>query len=265
MRWCLAGYSVEPILDFLWSCSSLETLEEKTYSLPNFEAGFSPLTLSRLRSLSVRSPQLLHYLDCPALQTLELTLSADVVDPIYLFSSVPRIRNLALTNLMKAEDEDTEDEDTEEEDTIKPYPSKLLECLASVDSGVVFPNLSDLELTVEMLFLGDIHFEPEEEALLRIIDRRWNVPPESQVTRLCRVRISCDVVGLATVMQKEHEASQNRTLARIDRLKSFKMEGLDISINAKHVNWNGLLEDRVLLIRTVGAPTICERRETGWV
>ncbi|PBK83550.1 hypothetical protein ARMGADRAFT_1170522 [Armillaria gallica] len=265
MVWYLPEYSAEPILDFLWSCPGLETLEEMTYSLPNFETGFAPLTLSRLRSLSVWSPQLLYYLDCPALQTLELTLSADVVDPIHLFSSVPRIRKLALTNLMEAEDEDTEDEDTEEEDTNKPCPSKLLECLASVDSGVVFPNLSDLELTVEMLFSGDIHFEPEEEALLRVIDKRWNVPQESQVTRLCRVRICCDVVGFATVMKNEHEASRKRTLARMDRLKSFKMEGLDISINAKHVNWNGPLEDRVLLIRTVGAPTFCERREARWL
>ncbi|KAK0442205.1 hypothetical protein EV421DRAFT_2019653 [Armillaria borealis] len=246
MSWYLVEYLARPILDFLWSCSSLETLEEKTFYLPDFEARFTPLMLSRLRSLSVWSPQLLYYLDCPVLQTLELTLSEDVVDLIHFFSSVPHIHKLALTDLMKAEDEDTEDEDTGEEDTIKPYPSKLLECLASVDSGIFI-------------------FEPEEEALLRVIDKRWNVPPESQVTQLCQVHISCDVVGLATVMQKEHEASQNRTLARIDRLKSFKMEGLDISINAKHVNWNGPLEDRVLSIRTVGAPTICERRETGWV
>ncbi|PBK63275.1 hypothetical protein ARMSODRAFT_1024024 [Armillaria solidipes] len=185
MSWYLAEYSARPILDFLWSCSSLETLEEKTFYLPDFEAGFTPLTLSRLRSLSVWSPELLYYLDCPVLQTLELTLSEDVVDPIHLFSSVPHIHKLALTDLMEAEDEDTEDEDTEEEDTIKPYPSKLLKCLASVDSGVMFPNLSDLELTVEMLFSGDIHFEPEEEALLRIVNKRWNVPPESQVTQLC--------------------------------------------------------------------------------
>ncbi|KAK0231977.1 hypothetical protein EDD85DRAFT_845925 [Armillaria nabsnona] len=88
MLWYLPEYSAEPILDFLWSCPGLETLEEKTPSLPDFEAGFTPLTLSRLRLFSVWSPQLLHYLDCPVLQTLELTLSADVVDPIHLFEII---------------------------------------------------------------------------------------------------------------------------------------------------------------------------------
>ncbi|KAK0441785.1 uncharacterized protein EV420DRAFT_1579512 [Desarmillaria tabescens] len=255
---------VGPSVEILRLCSNLEVLEESCgVFVPEAVTDPVPLTLRILRSLSVGSPLFLRYITCPALehlsiaiphrlpfserdlsrffvrsgsqlQTLKLgSLAQDISDPRQLFSCIPQLRKLFLGfqgcdyygNL-----------------------TRILTSIRSQDAGVMIPRLSVLELSVDEIFTGKIQLEGRDEILIGIIVERWDVPQESRVTRLNQVRISCEFMGFTDYMvTQQYEAARNRTLARVDRLKLFKTEGLDISIIAKQTNIEGPLEDHVLL------------------
>ncbi|KAK0441750.1 uncharacterized protein EV420DRAFT_1649868 [Desarmillaria tabescens] len=143
------------------------------------------------------------------LQTLEIRITEDSMEPDQLFSYLPQLRKLGLFFL--------EDNDKD--------PSRFFKCLS--DTGAVLPSLSDLGLHVGKIFMWD-------ESLVEIIDKRWR---DSGLSRVC---IQCDE---ACVGENGDQAAQ--TLSCIDHLKSLKAEGLDISILVKGSNeiWYDLLED----------------------
>ncbi|KAK0482809.1 hypothetical protein EDD18DRAFT_1201256, partial [Armillaria luteobubalina] len=181
--------SVDASIKVLGLCFSLETLREET--MLNDDPGTTLVTLERLRSLSVRSPQLLYCLVCPALEDL-------TVLPRYDISfSIPT-------------------------------------CLALDDTSMTLPNLNIIEMEIPELFTGEALSEEVDELLVRIIDMRWNVPQESPVSRLRQVRIRCSKFGIGGAIgvenQGDYAARNYRTMSHVDRLKSFKKEGLDISI-----------------------------------
>lgn len=130
--------------------------------------------------------------------------------------------------------------------------AELLKYLTLGDTSMMLPSLNIFELKVQELFTGKTHLEELDEVLVRIIDARWNVPKELSVAQLRQVRIRCSKAGIegtvVDVEKQEDQATRNlRTLSRVDRLKSFKTEGLDISIIFEQENGYGWMEDRVFL------------------
>ncbi|KAK0442794.1 uncharacterized protein EV420DRAFT_1071585 [Desarmillaria tabescens] len=250
---------LELIVKLLRLCPNLEELKERTM-LRSEAATIAPLTLEKLRSLSLGfSHLLLRHLTCPVLQyltfimpytdypsssltisrfsacsgshlrTLDLRLGRKTLNPDQLFSCVPQLHRLILSLAGTENDMD---------------PSKCLRCLDSGDMarGLMLPNLSVFELSANRLFMGDIRLHGRDELLVRIIDRRWNVPEDSRVTRLSQVRIRCR--NPARVEAKG--VAKLGTLSHIARLKLCKAEGLDISVIVDE-EMDGLLEERVLL------------------
>ncbi|KAK0442759.1 uncharacterized protein EV420DRAFT_1726802 [Desarmillaria tabescens] len=165
------------------------------------------------------------------LQTLDLQLVQRALDPDQLFSCIPQLRRLILSMAGTENDRD---------------PSRFLRCL---DSGML-PNLSVFELSANRLFMDDIWLEGWDELLVRIIDGRWNIPEDSWVTRLSQVRIRCRNPARVESEFKCGQAAPKlgalHALSHIDRLKSCKAEGLDISVIADE-EMDGLPEERVLL------------------
>ncbi|KAK0477970.1 hypothetical protein IW261DRAFT_1420812 [Armillaria novae-zelandiae] len=256
--------SVDASIKVLSLCLSLETLREET--MFNDDPGTTLVTLGRLRSLSVRSPELLYCLVCPVLEdltvlprhdrsfsipkvlsqivvqsgcrllSLDIWLSYQLEEPIKLFSCVPHICKLVL----RAECYDLND-----------MPS-LLKCLALDDTSVTLPNLEFFELEIPELFTGAGLSEEVDELLVKIIDRRWNVLQESPVSRLRQVRIRCSTVGIGGAIGIENQGDQaarnHRTIPHVDRLKSLKAEGLDISIVFEQENGlDGMSRDCIFL------------------
>lgn len=128
----------------------------------------------------------------------------------------------------------------------------LLKCLALDDTSMTLPNLNIIELEIPELFTGEALSEEVDELLVRIIDRRWNVPHESLVSRLRQVRIRCSKFGIGGDIdvenQGDHAARNYRTVSHVDRLKSFKKEGLDISIAFEQQNGlDGMSQDCIFL------------------
>ncbi|KAK0441780.1 uncharacterized protein EV420DRAFT_1768951 [Desarmillaria tabescens] len=255
------------IVRLLRLCPSLEELKEKSM-LRSETTTIAPLTLEKLRSLSLGfSHLLLRHLTCPVLeyltftmpyinypsssltisqfsarsgshlQTLDLRLARKALDPDQLFSCVPQLRRLILSMADTENDRD---------------PSRFLRCLDSGDMarGLMLPNMSVFELSANRLFMGDIRLERRDELLVRIIDRRWDVPEDSRVTQLSQVRIRCRNPAHVEAKFKGGQAAPKlgalRALSHIDRLKSCKAEGSDISVIADE-EMDGLLEERVLL------------------
>ncbi|KAK0229455.1 hypothetical protein EDD85DRAFT_128877 [Armillaria nabsnona] len=252
---------VELIATLLQLCPSLEELTEWTLLLGGRDpddATVAPLTLSKLRSLSLSSHLLLRDLTCPVLehlsftmppaeypslnltitqffarsgsqlQSLKLGLPQDALGPDKLFSYIPQLRKL----LLHLADSDNDND-----------PARFLKGLSG-ERSVMLQSLSVLELSAMNFFTDDIRLEGRDELLVRIIERRWNVPRDSQVTRLSHVfvrarnpitRVGDQVVPAPMV------------LSRIDRLKSFKAEGLDISIIIDGEIEDALWKERVLL------------------
>ncbi len=234
---------IEVIVSILRLCPRLEELTERTVLHRDPEvATTAPLTLSKLRSLSLgRSHLLLRDLTCPVLeylsftmphadypfsdltisqfsgrsgsqlQTLKLRLPQDSLDPGQLFSCVPQLCKLVL-RLENSED------DSDQASFLKGL---------SGERGVILPSLSVLELGAINLFTDDIRLEGRDESLVRIIERRWNIPQYSQVTRLSHVRVRA---WNPITRVGDQVAPTPMVLSRIDRLKPFKAEGLDISI-----------------------------------
>ncbi|PBK58774.1 hypothetical protein ARMSODRAFT_1010008 [Armillaria solidipes] len=260
-RDCLVDASIK----VLRLCLNLETLREETIML-QYDPGTTMITLRRLRSLSVRSPQLLPHLVCPVLEdlsilprydvpfsiptlsqlithsgcrlrSLDIWLSRELAEPRKLFLCVPHLCKLVLR--MDCYDSNTNGTD-------------VLKCLDLDDTSMTLPNLNILDLRVPEIFTGQLVYEEVDELLVRIIDRRWNVPQESPVSQLRQVRIRCTLAGIGEAIDVEDQgdraARYRRTLSRIDRLKSFKTEGLDISIIFEQENrLNGMLQDCVFL------------------
>ncbi|KAK0229447.1 hypothetical protein EDD85DRAFT_850480 [Armillaria nabsnona] len=262
-RDCLVNASIK----VLRLCLNLEALREETIMLHNSDPRTPMITLRRLRSLSVRSPQLLPHLICPVLEdlsilprydvpfststlsqlithsgcrlrSLDIWLSRQLAEPRKLFLCVPHLCKLVLR--MDCYDSNTNGTD-------------ILKCLDLDDStSTMLPNLNIFDLRVPEIFTGAQGYEEVDELLVRIIDRRWNVPQESSVSQLRRVRIRCTEAGigeaLSVEVQGDRAALYHRTLSRIDRLKSFKKEGLDISIIFDQgKNDNGLPQDCIFL------------------
>ncbi len=145
------------------------------------------------------------------LQTLTLRISRDTLDPDQLFSCVPQLRTLVL--LLAASENDSD-------------PAMFLKGLLD-ERGAMLPSLSVLHLCANRLFTDDIRLEGRDELLVRIIEKRWNVPRDSRVTRLSQVHIrTCNPITCVS----GHVALTPRALSRVDRLKSLKAEGLDISV-----------------------------------
>ncbi|KAK0442219.1 hypothetical protein EV421DRAFT_1904380 [Armillaria borealis] len=257
-RDCLVDASIK----VLRLCLNLETLREETIML-QYDPGTTMITLRRLRSLSVRSPQLLPHLICPVLEdlsilprydvpfsisalsqliihsgcrlrSLDIWLSRQLAEPRKLFLCVPQLCKLVLR--MDCYDSNTNGTD-------------ILKCLDLHDMSMMLPNLNIFDLRVPEIFTGQPVYEEVDELLVRIIDRRWNVPQESPVSQLRQVRIRCTEVGigeaLAVEVQGDRAARYRRTLSRIDRIKSFKKEGLDISIIFEQEN--GMPQDCIFL------------------
>ncbi|SJL11565.1 uncharacterized protein ARMOST_14970 [Armillaria ostoyae] len=256
--------SVDASIKVLRLCSSLETLREETMLKDG--PGTTPVTLGRLRSLSVRSLQLLHHLVCPVLEdlsilprydvpfsistlsqfvthsecrllSLDIWLSRKLAEPRKLLLCVPHLCKLVLR--MDCYDTTTNG-------------AEILKCLDLDDTSMTLPNLNIFDLKVPEIFTGEPLYEEVDELLVRIIDRRWNVPQESPVSQLRQVRIRCTLAGIGEAIDVEDQgdraARNHRTLSRIDRLKSFKKEGLDISIIFEQENrLNGMLQDCVFL------------------
>ncbi len=230
---------MELTITLLRLCPSLEELAERTVFRHDSEvATIAPLTLSKLRSLSLgRSHLLLGYLICPVLehlsftmphadypssnltisrffassgsrlQALTLRISRDTLNPDQLFSCVPQLRILFL---LLADSENDSD------------PVRFLKGLLG-ERSVMLPSLSVLQLSANKLFTDDVRLEGRDELLVRIIEKRWNVPRDSRVTRLSQVRIR-------TWNPVTRVGHVSLTPSCVDRLKSFKTEGLDISI-----------------------------------
>ncbi|KAK0204264.1 hypothetical protein DFS33DRAFT_874585 [Desarmillaria ectypa] len=243
--------SVEASIKVLRLCPNLETLKEETILHP--DPGTTTLVmLPRLRSLRVKSPHLLHCLVCPVLEdlsilprydvpfsiptllqliarsgcrllSLDISLLRQLVDPRNLFSCMPHLCKLILRM-----------------EYCETNASELLKYLTLDDTSMMLPNLKVFELTVEELFTGRALFEEVDEVLVRIIDRRWNVPRGSQVVQLRQVRMRCSEAGIGGVADTEEQGDQAarnlRTLSRIDRLKAIKEEGLDITIISEQGN-----------------------------
>ncbi|KAK0442203.1 hypothetical protein EV421DRAFT_600493 [Armillaria borealis] len=248
---------VELSVKILRLCSNLETLEENC-DIRRIEIDTekpSPLTLQNFRSLDVSSSQLLPYIICPALEHLSFALldgipfstkdlsqflvhsgsqlqsfqigllEQDIADPGQLFLCMPQLRKLVLNNRSW---------DNSHENT-----TNILTSIYSQDLGVVLPRLSVLEVHGNAIFTGTSN--RCNEVLVGIIDQRWNVPRELRVTQLHQVRIYCK-------SDAKWFTEHAPTLSRIERLKAFKMEGLDISISSKwQAEINGPLEDHVLV------------------
>ncbi|KAK0231975.1 hypothetical protein EDD85DRAFT_792885 [Armillaria nabsnona] len=206
---------VEQCVEVLRLCPSLEHLEEGCLfpCLMGTEIDPIPLTLRKLRSLSVGSSQLLPYIICPVLERLSLNIVGGVsFSPSnfsqFILHSCSRLQSLRLGPLEK----DISD------------PGQLLSCM---------PQLRELLLNFRgpyrEIFTGKISLEGRDEDIVSIIDKRWNVPQESRQLR--QVLIYCDVVGFTE--DAVARATQNRTLSCIERLELFKMDGLDVSINAR--------------------------------
>lgn len=242
-------FLVDASIKVLRLCLNLDTLREETIMLHNSDPGTTMITLRRLRSLSVRSPQLLPHLVCPVLEdlsilprydvpfsiptlsqlithsgcrlrSLDIWLSRQLAEPRKLFLCVPHLCKLVLR--MDCYDSNTNGTD-------------ILKCLDLDDStSMMLSNLNILDLTVPEIFTGEPGFEEVDELLIRIIDRRWNFSQESPVSQLRQVRIRCNAAGIREAInveaQRDRAARYRRTLSRIDRLKLFKTEGLDISI-----------------------------------
>ncbi|KAK0191980.1 hypothetical protein F5146DRAFT_1037847 [Armillaria mellea] len=245
-RDCLADTSIK----VLRLCLNLEALREECMMLHD-DPGTSLVTLRRLRSLTVRSPQLLHRLVCPVLEDLTILpgynvpfstpmlsqlvtrsacrllslgiwLSRPLKKPRNLFLCVPHLSKLVLR--MDCYDSNSNGKD-------------VLKCL---DSNDMLRNLSIFDLRVPEILTGKHVIEEVDELLVRIIDRRWNVPQECPVSQLRQVRIRCSEVGvglaLAVEVEQDQAARYHKTFSRVERLKSFKKEGLDISIMSDQGN-----------------------------
>ncbi|KAK0442772.1 uncharacterized protein EV420DRAFT_1070776 [Desarmillaria tabescens] len=219
------------IIKVLRLCTNLEELTEQS-ALCLEQDPISPLTLQKLCSLTVKSFRLLQCLVYPILeyllftmppeepgpsgslplfhqffecsgsqlQTLDICIMGDSMDPVQLFSYLPRLHKL---HLFFPDDNDKD-------------PSRFFKCLG--DTSAVLPSLSDLGLRVGKIFTWD-------ESLVEIIDKRWR---DSGLSRVC---IRCDE---ACVGENGDQAAQ--TLSCIDHLKSLKAEELDISILVKGSN-----------------------------
>ncbi|KAK0229446.1 hypothetical protein EDD85DRAFT_972933, partial [Armillaria nabsnona] len=197
---------VELIVTLLQLCPSLEELTDWTLLLGGRDpdvATVTSLTLSKLRSLSLSSHLLLRDLTCPVLEhlsftmphaeypslnltitqffarsgshlhSLKLGLPQDSLGPDQLFSYILQLRKLVLH--LENSDNDSD-------------PARFLKGLSG-ERGIVLQSLSVLELSAFNLFTDDIRLEGRDELLVRIIERRWNVPRDSQVTRLSHVRV----------------------------------------------------------------------------
>ncbi|KAK0441748.1 uncharacterized protein EV420DRAFT_1084639 [Desarmillaria tabescens] len=252
--------SMEASIEVLRLCPNLETLREETILNP--DSGNTTVTLRKLRSFSVKSPQLLNYLDYPVLEhlsilprydiplsvptlsqlarsgcrlhSLHIWLMCQLEHPKDLFSCMPHLCKLHL---------DMEYYGT---DTLE-----LLECLGLDDMNSTLPNLNVLELKVQELFTGEALSEEIGELLVRIIDERRIIPRGSQVPQLRQVCIRCCKAGVEGVGGKEELGDQTarnlRALSNIDCLKAFKAEGLDLSIIVEQENTNGRRKDCVFL------------------
>ncbi|KAK0442770.1 uncharacterized protein EV420DRAFT_1649515 [Desarmillaria tabescens] len=229
-----------PIIKVLHLCTNLEELTEQS-ALCLEQDPISPLTLQKLCSLTVKSFRLLQCLVYPILeyllftmppeepgpsgslplfhqffecsgsqlQTLDICIMGDSMDPVQLFSYLPRLHKL---HLFFPDDNDKD-------------PSRFFKCLG--DTSAVLPSLSDLGLHVGKIFTWD-------ELLVRIIAKWWR---DSGLSQVC---IQCDE---ACVGVNGDQAAQN--LMCFNRLKLLKAEGLDISILVKGGTkiWYDLLED----------------------
>ncbi len=235
---------IELIVTLLQLCPSLEELTDWTLLLGGRDPDVvivASLTLSKLRSLSLSSYLLLKDLTCPELeylsftrphaeypslnltitqfiarsgsrlQSLELWLPQNALGPDKLFSYIPQLRKLVLHLADSDNDSD---------------PARFLKGLSG-ERGVMLQSLSVLELSAMNLFTDDIRLEGRDELLVRIIERRWNVPRDSQVTRLSHVRVRA---RNPITRVGDQVVPAPMVLSRTDRLKSFKAEGLDISI-----------------------------------
>ncbi|PBK87807.1 hypothetical protein ARMGADRAFT_444476 [Armillaria gallica] len=219
---------MELVTTLLRLCPSLEELAERTvFRHDPVVATIAPLTLLKLRSLILgRSHLLLGYLICP-LQALTLRISRDTLDPDQLFSCVPQLRILFL---LLADSENDRD------------PARFLKGLLG-ERSVMLPSLSVLQLSANKLFTDDVRLEGRDELLVRIIEKRWNVPRDLRVTRLSQVRIRT----WNPITPVGHVALTPRALCCVDRLKSYKTEGLDISIIIDEEIEDAPSEERVLL------------------
>ncbi|PBK87795.1 hypothetical protein ARMGADRAFT_444401 [Armillaria gallica] len=251
---------MELIFTHLRLCPNLEELTERTVFRPDPDvATIAPLTLAKLRSLILRrSHLLLGYLICPVLehlsftmpladypssnltisrffarsrsqlQALTLRISRGTLDPDQLFSYVPQLRTLVL--LLAGSENDSD-------------PAGSLKGLLD-ERGAMLTSLSVLQLSANKLFTDDIRLEGRDELLVRIIERRWNVPQDSRVTLLSQVRIrTCNPITCVS----GHVALTPRALCCVDRLESLKAEGLDISVIVDEEIEDAPPEERVLL------------------
>ncbi|KAK0442232.1 hypothetical protein EV421DRAFT_1810115 [Armillaria borealis] len=251
---------VELIVALLCLCPSLQMLTERTVLHCDSEvATIAPLTFLKLRSLGLEySHFLLSSLTCPVLeylsftmphadhpspnltisqffarsgsqlQTLTLRISQDTLDPDQFFSYIPRLRKLVL---LLADSENDSD------------PARFLKGLSG-ERGVMLPSLSVLELSANKLFTDDIRLEGRNELLVSIIEKRWNVPRDPRLTRLSHVRVR---TWNPITRVGGHVALTPKASSCVDRLKSFKVEGLDISIIIDEEVEDAPSEERVLL------------------
>ncbi|KAK0442225.1 hypothetical protein EV421DRAFT_2019663 [Armillaria borealis] len=206
-----------------------------------------PLTLSKLRSLTVRSPRLLPFLTCPSLehmsfagyqhdfpgalfsqfiarsgcqlQSLETQDMARVLsNPVQVFSSVPSLKKLVLFMV---------------DLHCGGEPDEIFECLSSTGSDMLLPELAILDLKMYTFFPGKS--QKSDSALVTMIDNRWNGSPAGSGLR--RVILRCCDAGIGPRDDPDDEIGEDEratrnamALSHIDRLKTLKREGLDISI-----------------------------------
>ncbi|SJL11572.1 uncharacterized protein ARMOST_14977 [Armillaria ostoyae] len=226
---------------------NVEVLEDGTVEDACSTTFSPPLTLSKLRSLTVRSPRLLPFLTCPSLehmsfagyqhdfpgvlfsqfiarsgcqlQSLETQDMARVLsNPVQVFSSVPSLKKLVLF-------------------MVDLYcggePDEIFECLSSTGSDMLLPELTVLDLKMYTFFPGQS--QKSDSALVAMIDNRWNGSPAGSGP--CRVILRCCEAGIGPRDDPEDEIGEDEratrnamALSHIDRLKTLKREGLDISI-----------------------------------
>ncbi|KAK0229443.1 hypothetical protein EDD85DRAFT_957192 [Armillaria nabsnona] len=226
---------------------NVEVLEDGTVQDACSTISSPPLTLSKLRSLTVRSPKLLPILTCPSLEHISFTgydhdfpavlfsqliarsgcqlqsletqdMARVLSNPVQVFSSVPSLRKLVLFMV----------------DTYwGGEPVEIFECLSSAGSDMLLPELAVLDLKMYTFFPGES--QKLDSALVTMIDNRWNGSPAGSGLR--RVILRCSYAGIGPrdhlddeITEAELVTRNSLALSHIDRLKTLKREGLDISI-----------------------------------
>ncbi|KAK0442785.1 uncharacterized protein EV420DRAFT_1577685 [Desarmillaria tabescens] len=112
---------------------------------------------------------------------------------------------------------------------------EFFRCLASVGStgsDMLLPNLAVLDLKMYAFFPGD--FQTMDATLVTLIDSRWNNPSGSGLRRVILRYFKAGIESNYDDETAEDEGGRSTrnliALSHIDRLKTLKLEGLDISI-----------------------------------